>query len=204
MPTPKLTQDILLAAIEGFESQKQRIDAQLTELRQMLNGTPTESAALATPTKGRRKLSAAARARIAEAQRKRWAAQKAAEPAQSAAKPAAPTSKPRRQLSAAGRRAIVEATKRRWARVRTEAAKAAMAQSRHDKQASKKIAKKAPGKRPRKGPKLQGKPRLPRLCHSESAASGVRSGDLSRFALIPRRIRICGCGRLMGFRVALR
>jgi len=65
-------------------------------------------------------MSAAARARIAEAQRKRWAAsKKAAEPPAPEAAP-----KPKRKLSAAGRRAIIAATKKRWALKRAEGAKA--------------------------------------------------------------------------------
>ena len=34
----KLTAEIIHAAIEGFESQKRRIDAQIDELRQLLKG----------------------------------------------------------------------------------------------------------------------------------------------------------------------
>jgi len=37
MPT-KLSNEIITAAIEGFESQKAQIDAQIAELRQMLSG----------------------------------------------------------------------------------------------------------------------------------------------------------------------
>jgi hypothetical protein len=75
MPTKQFTTEIITAAILGFESQKQQIDTRITELRQMLSGGPAESAAAPEPTKRkRRKMSAAARSRIAEAQRKRWAA----------------------------------------------------------------------------------------------------------------------------------
>ena len=38
MPTPKLTNEIITAAIEGFESQRRRIDDQIAELRAMLDG----------------------------------------------------------------------------------------------------------------------------------------------------------------------
>jgi hypothetical protein len=59
-------------------------------------------------------MSAAGRRRIAEAQKKRWAAMKGeagnAEPSVSPA-----SSKPKRKISAAGRRAIGEATRKRWA-----------------------------------------------------------------------------------------
>ena len=43
MPT-KLNPEIIAAAIEGFENQKNRLDAQIGELRAMLNGGRTESA----------------------------------------------------------------------------------------------------------------------------------------------------------------
>src|ERR1039458_9345279 len=76
MPTHKLTAEILNAAVEGFEQQKLRIDAQIAELRSMLTGTPTEPAAPDGPKGKRRKMSAAARKRIGDAQRKRWAASK--------------------------------------------------------------------------------------------------------------------------------
>ena len=120
MPT-KLTHEIITAAIEGFEAQKTRIDAQIAELRAVLTGGSTEPAAMPEPPKRkRRKMSAAGRKAIAEAQRKRWAAsKKAAEPSAPEAAP-----KPKRRLSAAGRRAIIAATKKRWALKRAEAAKA--------------------------------------------------------------------------------
>ena len=44
MPTQKLTAEIIHAAIEGFESQKRRIDSQIDELRQLLNGGSAEPA----------------------------------------------------------------------------------------------------------------------------------------------------------------
>jgi hypothetical protein len=65
-------------------------------------------------------MSAAGRKAIAEAQRKRWAASKAA----SAGEAPEVVSKPKRKLSAAGRKAIIAATKKRWALKRAEAAKA--------------------------------------------------------------------------------
>jgi hypothetical protein len=114
MPTHKLTPEIITAAIVGFEQQKLRIDAQIAELRQMLTGTLTETAAAPEVPKGkRRKMSAAARKRIGDAQRKRWAESKKESELSS---PVAPeVLKPKRKLSAAGKRAIVEATKKRWA-----------------------------------------------------------------------------------------
>jgi hypothetical protein len=121
MPT-KLDNNILAAAIEGFEAQKMRLDAQIAEIRQLLTGGGAEPAATPAPGRKRRKMSAAGRKRIAEAQRKRWAeAKKQSGAAPQAAKPAA--QKPKRKLSAAGRKRIIEATKKRWALVRAAAAK---------------------------------------------------------------------------------
>jgi hypothetical protein len=123
MPT-KLDNDILAAAIEGFEAQKKRLDAQIAEIRQQLTGGRAEPASTPEPGRKRRKMSAAGRKRIAEAQRKRWADIKK----QSGAAPQAAKSeaqKPKRKLSAAGRKRIIEATKKRWALVRAAAAKSA-------------------------------------------------------------------------------
>ncbi len=122
MPT-KLDNEILTAAIEGFEAQKQRIDAQIAEIRQQLHGGSAAPAATPEPARKRRTMSAAGRKRVAEAQRKRWAAIKKQSGATSAsAKPQA--QKPKRKLSAAGRKRIIEATKKRWALVRAAAAEA--------------------------------------------------------------------------------
>jgi hypothetical protein len=111
MPTHKHTAEILTAAIEGFEAQKRRIDDQIAELRAMLPGGRPEPAPTEAPKGKRRKMSAAARKRISDAQRKRWAESKGT--SQPAAASKAP--KRKRKLSAAGRRAIAEATKKRWA-----------------------------------------------------------------------------------------
>jgi len=116
MPKQTFTPEVINAAIEGFESQKRRIDVQIAELRSQLHGVRAEPAT--EPTRHtRRTISAAGRARIAEAQRKRWAASKK-QPKSS------PKASPRkRKLSAAGRRAISEAAKRRWALKRAGAGK---------------------------------------------------------------------------------
>ena len=116
MPTQKLTAEILTAAIEGFEQQKLRIDAQIAELRAMLPGGQTEPDATPDAPKGKRRtLSAAARKRIGDAQRKRWAESKG--PSEPQSQPAGPSEAPKRKrkMSAAGRRAIAEATRKRWA-----------------------------------------------------------------------------------------
>jgi hypothetical protein len=142
MPT-NLKPEIINAAILGFEQQKARIDDQIAELRAMLDGG-TKPIPAATPeaTTAKRKISAAARRRMALGQQKRWAAIKGtAEPSHTGT-PEPP--KPKRILSAAGRAAIVAATKARWDRIRAEAAKATPAV------AKKSTAKKAAAKKPQK------------------------------------------------------
>jgi hypothetical protein len=129
-----LTPKIIAAAIEGFESQKKRLDAQIGELRQMLKGT--ESAA-AEPLKRKRRRIRAARA---EAQRKRWATTKQ-QSAPSLKLVTLETPKRKRRLSAAGRKRIIEATKRRWALKRAELEKARKAS------AKKAVARKVTAKR---------------------------------------------------------
>src|ERR1022692_1120181 len=148
MPQHKLTPEIINAAVEGFEQQKLRIDAQIAELRAILHGGPTATAATPEGPKGRRrKMSAAARKRIGDAQRKRWAESK------KTSSPVAPEApKPKRKLSAAGKKAIVEATKKRWAAF--HAAKKAETSTVARKRAAKKTAtKKAPVKASRKATK---------------------------------------------------
>jgi hypothetical protein len=122
MPS-KPDNDVLAAALEGFEAQKKRIDAQIAEIRQLMTGGSAGPAATAEPGRKRRKVSAAGRKRMAEAQRKRWAAKKQSGGAPKAARPKA--QKPKRKLSAAGRKRIIEATKKRWALVRAAAAETA-------------------------------------------------------------------------------
>jgi hypothetical protein len=122
MPSQKLTTEIIHAAIEGFESQKRRIDSQIDELRQILNGRNAEPGAeYETPVR-KRKISVAGRRKMAAAQKARWAKIKG-EPDGQPSSAQSPAPKAKRKLSAAGRRAISEATKRRWALKRAEAAK---------------------------------------------------------------------------------
>jgi hypothetical protein len=75
----------------------------------------------------KRTLSAAARRRIAEAQRARWAKlRKPPQPAASTAKSSVSARTPaKRRLSPEGRRKIIAAAKARWARVRAQQAKKA-------------------------------------------------------------------------------
>ena len=131
MPERKLTPEILSAALKGLEAQRDRVASQIAEVRRLLGGAhaPASSAAEAPTRKPRRKMSAAARKRITEAQRKRWEAfRKTSEPVPAPARKqiaktakAAPTQK--RTMSAAGRKRIAEAARKRWAEFRKAAAK---------------------------------------------------------------------------------
>ena len=152
---PKLTNEIINAAITGFEAQKTRIDAQIAELRAMLDGSTkrTPAATPETHTLKRRKFSAAARRRMKEAQQRRWAK------IRGESEPTAPetpeAAKPKRKISAAGRKAISEATKKRWAafhaaKTATVAAKKAAAKRAAAKKAPVKTAKKPAAKKSKK------------------------------------------------------
>ncbi|MGD0868995.1 MAG: hypothetical protein ABSB88_05550 [Bryobacteraceae bacterium] len=86
----KLNDEILNAALIGFEKQKADLSARIAELKQMLGGGAKEPAAkAAAPARKRRRLSAAGRKAISEAAKRRWALQRAgAEKPQRAAKKA--------------------------------------------------------------------------------------------------------------------
>src|ERR1019366_4357577 len=126
MPAPKLTHEIISAAIQGFEGQKRQIDDQIAELRAMISGVPAQTAA--TPEEGaprkRKTFSAATRRRMAEGQRLRYLKLKGEteSPEPATPKPA----KAKRKMSAAARKAIGAATRKRWAMQKAaEAAKSA-------------------------------------------------------------------------------
>jgi len=115
----KLTPEILIAAIAGFEAQKNHIDSQIAQIRQMLDGGSTGPTV--TPSEnGRRKrrFSAASRRKMAAAQKARWAEIKKAESSQSAT---SETSKPKRKVSRAARKKMAEAQKARWAKIKRAA-----------------------------------------------------------------------------------
>jgi hypothetical protein len=110
MPTT-LSHEIITAAIEGFEAQKTHIDGQIAELRVLLTGGPAASAATpVVPTRKRKKFSAAARRKMAMAQKARWAKIKGE------SEPPAPKEvpKPKRKISKEGMARIIAASKKRW------------------------------------------------------------------------------------------
>jgi hypothetical protein len=75
MPIPKLAIEILTAALDGFEVQRNRIDEKIAELRRRLDGSakPAAASPVSSAPRRKRRMSAAARKRIADAQKKRWA-----------------------------------------------------------------------------------------------------------------------------------
>lgn len=66
----------LLAALEGLEAQRQRIEDQIRQVQAMLGrrkGRPPAASKPAEKPAGKRQLSPAAKRRIAAAQKRRWA-----------------------------------------------------------------------------------------------------------------------------------
>lgn len=90
--------------------ERSQIEARLVEINRALGAG---AVTVATAPVGRRTFSAATKAKMAAAQKARWAKVKGGTPA-----PVAAVSKPKRKLSAAGRAAIVAAAKARWAKVK--------------------------------------------------------------------------------------
>lgn len=93
---------LLLKTKEELQAKVAEIDAQLSSFE---SGEPV------TVVAKKRKMSAAGRARIAAAQKKRWAKVRG----EKAAKPAARKWK----MSAAGRAAVAAAAKARWAKIKS-------------------------------------------------------------------------------------
>ena len=111
-----LSQDVIMAAIAGFEAQKGRINSKIAELRNMLD----HRHAAAEAPQLKRRMSAASRRRIALAQKKRWAAIKG----RSQAISPDGSERPKRRISKEGMKRTIAATKRRGALKHAEGAKA--------------------------------------------------------------------------------
>ena len=117
-----ISKSIVEAAIVGFEEQKRQIDVQIAELRAMLTGGSAETTGAPEAAPGKRKkFSAAARRKMALAQKARWA--KINGEAEQPAPAPTPAPKPRRKMSAAAKAKLVANLKK------ARAAKAAMAKS---------------------------------------------------------------------------
>lgn len=104
---------------------KERIDALNDELTGILSGAQTASGPIAPQIRagrGRRKMSAAGRARIGAAARARWARihaeQAGGAKGMSANANGSPDAKPKRTMSASARKKIAAAARARWARVK--------------------------------------------------------------------------------------
>jgi hypothetical protein len=111
---PKQDTELLEAALIGFQHRRDQVEQKIAELRSQIGGQPASAAASGVAAPKKRTMSAAARRRIALAQKKRWAAYKAEHGTKTAAAPKAK----KRVISAAGRARIVAATKKRWAAYR--------------------------------------------------------------------------------------
>ena len=128
---------ILGAALIGYQHERDEIDAKIAEIRLQIGGQAPQASAPEGEAPTKRVVGAAARKRIAAAQRKRWAEFKKAKEAPAPAK--------KRRLSAAGRKRIIEATKKRWAEVRAK--KAAAEKAARKPAVTKRAAKRSAAKR---------------------------------------------------------
>ena len=104
-----MDKDLLAMALIGYEAAKAGIEGAIREIQAQLGHRGPKAATDGVAPK--RVMSAAARSRIATAQRKRWAAIKQAK------------AEPKRTLSAAARKRIGDAQRQRWAAVRKAAAR---------------------------------------------------------------------------------
>ena len=102
--------DLLAMALIGYEGELGKINAAIAEIGAKLGRHAAGSDG--QPTEKKRTMSAAARRRIAAAQRKRWAAVKKAK-----------SERPKRQLNAAARKRIALGQKKRWAAQRKASVK---------------------------------------------------------------------------------
>lgn len=122
MTKPLLDSSILNAALQGLESKKQELESHIAEVRRLLGTrrpgmfTVSDGAQKSRP---RKKFSAATRRKMAESQRRRYAALRgeAAAPSQTATR-ARPK---KRRISAEGLANIRAAVKRRWAAAKKSA-----------------------------------------------------------------------------------
>jgi hypothetical protein len=73
MHRQKLSSEILTAALQGLEAQKDRIDAHIAQVKRILGVRRNGPAAPPEAPKRKRKLSVAGRKHIAAVQRERWA-----------------------------------------------------------------------------------------------------------------------------------
>lgn len=123
----KTDYSLLEAALIGYQHQRELLAAKIAEIQRQLGDAPA-SASAESPKK--RVMNAAARKRIAQAQRKRWA---------EFHKTKGTTTAKKRTMSPEGRERIAEATRKRWAEFRAQKAAA----SKPGKKAGKRATKRA-------------------------------------------------------------
>jgi hypothetical protein len=111
--------NLTVAQLQRAAQIKQQMEVLEAELTSILGGAPAISRRRGRPPGGGKKggISAAGRAKIAAAQRLRWAKFKASQKTAERAKTGRPQRK-RRRLSPEGRARIAAAQKARWARAR--------------------------------------------------------------------------------------
>jgi hypothetical protein len=119
----KIDQALLEAALVGYLHQKDQITAKIAEIQEQLGQgqAPKEPAGSGDRSRG---MSPSARARIAAAQRKRWAEYHKNGGKKVTASKAAPKVASKRVLSPGARKRIADATRKRWAAYRAEKAAA--------------------------------------------------------------------------------
>lgn len=104
-------------------NEKAKLEARLNDINRVLGGDVVVTAAAVATRGGRRTFSAATKAKMAAAQKARWAAKKGKAAAPAPATVSAPAPKKKRKMSAAGRANIRAAVKARWAKVAAAKAK---------------------------------------------------------------------------------
>ncbi len=103
-----------VAQLKKAVSLREKIESLQSELNKILGGSSA-----AAPKTGRRTMSAAGRARVAAAQKARWAKSKASRDLKKASQDNKKIRhKGKRKMSAAGRAAISKAAKARWAKAK--------------------------------------------------------------------------------------
>jgi hypothetical protein len=119
--TPRL----LELALKGLEAERTKLDDEMAQIKRQLNGgrhlvPKGESPSVASAVTGRRMMSAAARKRISEGMKRRYAAMRATSPSPRQGKPTQAVG-----LTAAGRKKLSDLMKVRWAAKRKAVKKAA-------------------------------------------------------------------------------
>jgi hypothetical protein len=134
----QLTESVILAAIDGFEAQKARIDQQIAALRALLPGRSKAGATTTEAGPKKRHFSPEAIERMRAAQRLRWSKIRGESQPSTPAPAEAP--KPKRKLSAAAKAKLIANLKKARA---AKAAKARAAVKRASPARKKTAAKKA-------------------------------------------------------------